>query len=198
MFCRKWTWIRQRSDYEATGASIPDLENAIHQQENALCVLLGRNPAGILRGKTLGELGMPVVPAGLPADLLVRRPDVLAAEASLVAANARIGAARALYFPTLSLTGALGSSSTEFGNLFTGPARIWSYAGSITGPIFAGGQIHGAVRQANAQHQQLLVNYQKVIQSSFREVDDAIGRAPEDRGAGGGSEQAGRGTAEIF
>ncbi|HTX24495.1 MAG TPA: efflux transporter outer membrane subunit [Steroidobacteraceae bacterium] len=163
-----------RSEYEAAVANVPTLESAVHQQENALCVLLGRNPMSIPRGKPLSALGMPAIPAGLPADLLERRPDILAAEASLIAANARIGVARALYFPTLSLTGALGSSSSQLRNLFSGPARIWTYGGSIAGPLFTGGQVHGAVRQAEAQHEQLLLNYRKVIQNAFREVDDAL------------------------
>src|SRR5258708_11477466 len=104
--------------------------------ENALLILLARNPGPIARGKSLDELVMPTVPAGVPSSLLERRPDLMQAEQSLIAANAQIGAAKALYFPTISLTGALGSSSTDLSNLFKGPSRVWNYAGQIVGPIF--------------------------------------------------------------
>ena len=117
---------------------------------------------------------MPGVPAGLPSDLLERRPDIRQAEQNLIAANARIGAARALYYPTISLTGLLGVASAALGNLFSGPARMWSYAGSLSGPIFTGGGIEGTVAQAEAQQKQLLATYERTIQNAFREVDDAL------------------------
>ncbi len=139
-----------------------------------MSVLLGRNPGPILRGRELTELALPAVPAGLPSDLLERRPDLLQAEQNLVAANALIGAARALYFPQISLTGLFGSTSGQFSKLFTGPARVWSYAGSLTVPIFTAGSISGQVSQAEAQQQQALIQYQQAIQTAFQEVDDAL------------------------
>ncbi|HYS64715.1 MAG TPA: efflux transporter outer membrane subunit, partial [Paraburkholderia sp.] len=142
--------------------------------EDALSVLLGRNPGPILRGRELTELSLPPVPAGLPSDLLERRPDLLQAEQNLVAANALIGAARALYFPQISLTGLFGSTSGQFSKLFTGPARVWSYAGSLTVPIFTAGSISGQVSQAEAQQQQALFQYQQAIQVAFQEVDDSL------------------------
>ncbi|OUL83628.1 TolC family protein, partial [Paraburkholderia hospita] len=96
------------------------------------------------------------------------------AEQNLIAANALIGAARALYFPTISLTGMFGTASGQFSKLFTGPARIWSYAGSLTVPIFTAGSISGQVSQAEAQQQQALFQYQQSIQVAFQEVDDAL------------------------
>ena len=162
------------SEYEAAVAAVPSAERAIAQAENALAVLLGRNPGPIPRGRTIDELNVPAVPAGLPSDLLERRPDIRQAEQNLIAANARIGAARALYYPTISLTGLLGVASASLGNLFSGPAKVWSYAGSVSGPIFDGGRIAGTVAQAEAQQKQLLATYERTIQNAFREVDDAL------------------------
>lgn len=163
-----------RSQYEFALAQVPLLEALVARQEHALSALLGRNPGPILRGKPIEQLKLPPVPAGLPSDLLARRPDVLQAEQDLIAANARIGAARALYFPTLSLTGAVGTASAELDDLFTGPARTWSYAGSLVGPIFTFGLIEGLVAQSEARQRQLLANYERSIQTAFREVDDAL------------------------
>jgi outer membrane protein, multidrug efflux system len=163
-----------RSEYEAALAEIPQLERAMAQTENAISILLGRNPGPILRGRSVDQLAAPQVPAGLPSDLLERRPDIRQAEQNLVAANARIGAARALYFPTISLTGLLGFASEELSNLFERPARTWSFAGTLIGPIFTAGGIEGTVLQAEAQRDQLLPAYERAIQTAFREVDDAL------------------------
>ena len=114
------------------------------------------------------------MPAGLPSDLIARRPDILQSEQQLVAANALIGAARALYFPSLSLTGLGGSASSELDGLFTGPARTWSFVGQLLGPIFAGGAIDSANRQAEARRDQALAIYEQTIQSAFRDVDDSL------------------------
>jgi len=166
---------QSQSEYEASAATIPQLEAQIAQQEDALSVLLGHNPEPILRnGRNLDGLGMPLVPAGLPSELLERRPDLRQAEQQMIAANALIGAARALYFPSISLTSFLGTQSGQISNLFTGPSKIWAFAGSITQPIFTGGNITGQVRQAEAQQQQALYSYQKAIQTAFQEVDDAL------------------------
>jgi multidrug efflux system outer membrane protein len=165
---------QSQSEYEAALATIPPLEAQIAQQENALSILLGRNPGPILRGREVGALALPGVPAGLPSDLLQRRPDLSQAEQNLIAANALIGAARALYFPSISLTGLLGTVSGQFSKLFTGPARVWSYAGSMVQPIFTAGSIRGQVQQAEAQQQQALFQYEKLIQVAFQEVADAL------------------------
>jgi multidrug efflux system outer membrane protein len=162
------------SEYEAASAAIPDLQQAITEREHALSALLGRNPGPIRRGSTLASLDAPPVPAGLPSDLINRRPDILQSEQQLVAANATVGAARALYFPNLSLTGIGGSASTELDGLFHGPARTWSFAGQLLGPIFAGGAINAANRQADARRDQAVSSYRQTIQSAFRDVDDAL------------------------
>jgi multidrug efflux system outer membrane protein len=167
--------LRQmEAEYEAAAARLPDLEQAQAQQENALSFLLGGNPGPIARGRSLKALIMPPVPGGLPSSLLERRPDLRKAEQDLIAANARIGAARARYFPTVTLTGSLGSSSAALSDLFTGPASVWSFGGGLTGPIFDAGLIGSNVRQAEAQRRQLLATYEKAVQQAFREVNDAL------------------------
>jgi len=167
--------VKQASaQYEQAMANIPLLQKGIAQQENALSVLLGRNPGPMPRGKTIDELTPPAVPAGLPSDLLLNRPDLRQAEQNLVAANANIGVAKALYYPTLSLTGLFGFASMDLSDLFTGPAKMWSYAAPVTAPIFTAGAIEGQVRAAEAVQQQTLVRYQQVIQTAFREVDDSL------------------------
>jgi outer membrane protein, multidrug efflux system len=163
-----------KSEYEAALAAIPLLEKTIIQQENALSVLLGRNPGAIQRGKTVDELVLPGIPAGLPSDLLVNRPDIRQAEQNLISANAQIGVARAQYFPTISLTGLFGWASTDLSDLFSGPAKTWSWAVPVAAPIFTGGAISGQVKAAEAIQQQTLVRYQQVIQNAFRETEDSL------------------------
>jgi len=165
---------QNRSQYEEALATIPPLEKAIAQQENGLSVLLGRNPGPIPRGKDIDHLTLPAIPAGLPSDLLERRPDIRRTEQDLIAANALIGAAKAAYFPTISLTGLFGYASTSLSNLFDSQSKVWSYGAPITMPIFTAGAIAGQVQAAEAQQQQALFAYQKAIQEAFREVNDAL------------------------
>ncbi len=162
------------SEYEEAVATLPEVEKNIAFQENLLSVLIGRNPGPIPRGRPLDYLKTPVIPSGLPSDLLERRPDIRQAEQQLIAANAQIGVARALYFPTISLTGSYGRESTECSNLWKGPARVWNYGVPISLPIFTGGNIYGQVKAAEAVQQEMLYHYQKVIQTAFREFDDAL------------------------
>jgi len=163
-----------RSEYYVALAVIPDLEKRIKQQENFISILLGKNPGPILRGKQLDGIALPAIPTGIPSDLLARRPDIRQAEQALIAANARIGVAKAQYFPSISLTGFLGSLSTQFSDLFTGPAKTWSYAGSLAGPIFTAGKIKGTVKAAEAVQQEALFGYEQSIQNGFREFEDAL------------------------
>jgi multidrug efflux system outer membrane protein len=163
-----------RSEYEQALSTIPFIEKTIAQQENALSVLLGRNPGPIPRGKTIDDLVLPAVPAGLPSDLLRNRPDIRQAEQDLIAANARIGAATSLYFPAISLTGSYGNASADLSKLFTAPARVWSFAVPLTAPIFTAGAISGQVKSSKAVQQEALVRYERSIQTGFREVEDAL------------------------
>lgn len=165
---------QSQSDYEAALVAIPPIETQIGQAEDALAVLLGRNPGPIARGVSLFDLTLPAVPAGLPSQLLERRPDLLQAEQNLIAANAQIGVARAQYFPTISLTGLLGMISLEFSGLFKGANKAWSYGLAGSTPIFTAGGIAGTVQTAEATQQEALLRYQQAIQGAFRDVSDAL------------------------
>jgi len=162
------------SQYQQALAAIPQLEQQVAAQENLISVLLGRNPGPISRGKSLDELVAPAVPADLPSDLLERRPDILQAEQNLVAANASIGAAKALYFPALSLTGLLGSVSTSLDDFLTDAATAGTAAAGLTGPIFTFGQVKGQVRGAEASQREALAGYEQVVLNAFRETNDAL------------------------
>jgi outer membrane protein, multidrug efflux system len=168
------TVSQAQSQYETAAVQIPQLESQIAQTENALSVLLGRNPGPIPRGKSIYDLAVPAVPAGVPSQLLERRPDLMQSEQALIAANAQIGAARALYFPTISLTGAFGGASGELSNLFSGPARSWNFAGQVIGPIFTFGAVSGQVVQAEAAQQAALYSYRYSIQNAFADVANAL------------------------
>jgi multidrug efflux system outer membrane protein len=173
-FTSEVEYVQVKSQYEEAMATVPAIEKAIAQQENGLSVLLGRNPGPIPRGKTIDQLVLPSIPAGLPSDLLERRPDILQAEQNLIAANARIGVAKAAYYPSISLTGFFGYASTDLSNLFTGPAKVWSYQAPVSVPIFTAGKIAGDVQAAEALQRQALAGYRQSIQGAFRDVDDAL------------------------
>jgi len=175
--------VRQAEQLVFTAAeTIPDLERRIEQQENFLSTLLGNNPGPIARGMKLTEQPhAPDVPAGLPSSLLERRPDIRAAEAQLIAANAQIGVAKAAYFPDISLTATAGFQSSALTNLFTGPARMWNFEGSLAQPIFAGGKIRSGVKFSEARQQEALLTYRQTIQQAFRGVSDALVEYRKDR-----------------
>ncbi len=155
-------------------AAIPAFEQAIAAQENLISILLGRNPGPIPRGKTLEQLVAPQIPADLPSVLLQRRPDILQAEQNLVATNANVGATKALYYPNISITGALGSVSTALGDLLTDPATTMLIGAGVTGPIFTFGGIKGQVKAAEAQNRQAELVYRQTVLNAFRETNDAL------------------------
>jgi multidrug efflux system outer membrane protein len=157
------------------GASIPDLEQRIEQQENFISILVGKNPESIARGRPLvDQPHPPEVPAGLPSSLLERRPDILQAEQQLVAVNAQIGVAKADYFPQISLTAVGGTESSALTRLFAGPAGLWSVGVAALQPVFEGGRIRNNVRFAEARTQEVTLVYQRTVQQAFREVADAL------------------------
>jgi len=161
----------------AAEALVPALEQDRLRQETALAVLLGRTPREVYDVKIArGTLATPMaqVPPGLPSEILLRRPDLRESEARLVAANARIGVARAAYFPSIGLTGFYGSESVQLSNLFTGPASAWNLVGGLTQPLWAGGQIRGGVEIAEARQQEAALQYQQAIANAFREVRNAL------------------------
>ncbi len=168
--------VRQSEQLVYTAATeVPDLERQIAQEENAISILVGKNPGDVPRGLKLTEQPhSPEVPAGLPSALLERRPDIHQAEASLIAANAQIGVARAAYFPDIALTASAGYESPALTNLFTGPAGIWNMAASLTQPIFQGGRLKNNVRLAQAERDQMVLTYQQTIQGAFRDVSNAL------------------------
>ena len=170
-----------RAEVETARIAIPTIEISVARQENALSALLSRLPGPIQRGKALAEMGLPLPPVSLPASVLERRPDIRQAEQNLIASNARIGVAKAAYFPTVTLTGLLGSSSTAFSSLFTGPARIWSYGADLAVPVFTAGAIAGQVQSAEARQVQVLEQYRKSVENAFREVDDALASGSKSR-----------------
>jgi outer membrane protein, multidrug efflux system len=163
-----------RSQYKLAQTAIPAIEQQIAIVENGISILLGQNPGPIPRGKSVSELVLPVIPADLPSTLLERRPDILQAEQNLVAANANVGATRALYYPNISLTGALGSVSTAFGDFLAGPAQVWSLAAGITGPIFTAGAIGGQVQSAEAQKRQAQLIYRQTVLGAFNDTNNAL------------------------
>jgi multidrug efflux system outer membrane protein len=175
--------VRQAEQLVFTAAeTIPDLERRIEQQENFISTLLGNNPGPISRGaKLTDQPHSPDIPPGLPSSLLERRPDIRQAEAQLIAANAQIGVAKAAYFPQISLTASGGFQSSALTNLFTGPAGLWSFGGSLVQPIFAGGRIRSGVRLSEARQQEALLTYEQTIQQAFRGVSDALVEYRKDR-----------------
>jgi outer membrane protein, multidrug efflux system len=168
--------VRQAEElvYQAT-QTIPDTERLIEQTENQISLLLGNNPGAISRGVPLAQQEeLPAVPPGLPSSLLERRPDIRAAEESLVAQQALVSAAKKAYFPRISLTGLLGFQSDQLSSLFTGPSRAWTLVPQITQPIFTGGRLKSDVKFAKAQRELAVIQYQQTVQSAFREVSDAL------------------------
>jgi len=168
--------VRQAEElvYQAS-QTIPDTERAIAQTENRVSLLLGANPGPVTRGWPLLEQETPPsVPAGLPSALLERRPDIRAAEATLEAQGALVRAAKAAFFPRISLTGLLGFQSDQLSSLFAGPGRAWSFVPQVTQPIFTAGRLKSNVKFARAQQELTLAQYQQTIRNAFREVSDAL------------------------
>jgi multidrug efflux system outer membrane protein len=164
-------------------AQLPKLDRARGEAERALAVLLGRSPKAVIeQAVARGDKPVAVagaLPAGLPSDLLLRRPDVLAAEARLRAAGARVEAARAAYFPRIALTGSVGRESTELSSLWDGPSLLWNVVASVTQPIWDGGRISAQNSIAKAQRTEAELDYRDSVANAFREVRDALGAVDE-------------------
>lgn len=168
--------LRQAQELVYTAAeAIPDLERRIQQQEDLISNLLGENPGPVARGLTLTEQPLPPkVPAGLPSELLERRPDIRQAEANLIAANAEIGVAKADFFPNFSLTATGGFESNALNRFLSGPSVLFDAAASAVQPVFEAGALHAGLRLTQAQEQQMLLAYQQAIQEALREVSDSL------------------------
>ena len=179
--------LQARQVLDTANAQIPDLERQIGQTEDAINILLGNYPQDVPRGTTLGvespsgwtwsETLPPQLPTGMPSELLERRPDIREAEQNLVAANANIGVAKAMFFPQISLLGDGGAAwghSQFAGSHIPAPLGVGSYAASATQPIFEGGYLRNNLRYANSQERQALIGYQQTIQRAFGDVSDAL------------------------
>jgi multidrug efflux system outer membrane protein len=162
--------------------TIPDLERQIQQQENLLSILLGENPRSIPRGRALTEQPAPDnVPAGLPSELLERRPDVREAEANMMAANAQIGVAKAAFFPTISLTGTGGLASNALNSFLSAPSQTWNAGLNITQPVFEGGRLRSGLRLSRAQYQEAVLTYEQTVQNALDQVSNALIATQKDR-----------------
>jgi multidrug efflux system outer membrane protein len=171
---------RQETDRAAAAlanaaALIPQLEILIASAENQLNILLGRNPGRILRDSLTNQPEPRLeIPVGLPSDLLRRRPDVLAAEQLLIAANAEIGASIASFFPQIGLTTFLGRQSTELSEFTGGAGNLWNAGGTLSGPLFQGGRLYAQYKGSKAKFEEARAAYQQSVLTSFREVSDAL------------------------
>ena len=160
-------------------AQLPPLESAREREEAALSVLLGRTPKEVMESRFVlapmeEKLAAPVLPSGMPSELLLRRPDLVAAERSLAAANARVAVARSQMFPSISLTGSLGKESRALSDLFSGPATAWNLVAGITQPIFAGGRLQAETDAARARERAAIAQYEQAIRNAFGEVRSAL------------------------
>ena len=155
-------------------AGVPEIERQIEATENRLSLLLGRNPGPIQRGGALSaQAPPPKVPAGLPSDLLKRRPDILQAEQVLVAANADVGVATANFFPSISLTGLFGGISEDVSNLF-GTGKTWSIAAGLVGPLFQGGRLRAEYEVSVARWEQAKAQYEQTVTGAFAETTTVL------------------------
>jgi multidrug efflux system outer membrane protein len=167
--------VRQaESQVQTAAAIIPPLETQVAQKENQLSVLLGRNPGPVKRGRTLDEMVLPGVPAGQPSDLLEQRPDILQAEQDLIASNAKIGEAKAEYFPKFNLVALLGFETPELDNFFDSSSLFYKFGAALLQPIFQGGRIRYQVKAREAVKNQAIFKYQQTILTAFKEVNDAL------------------------
>jgi multidrug efflux system outer membrane protein len=162
------------SDYWFTKSQIPYLEKNISQLENTISVLVGRNPGLLKSANNLDNLVLPAVPEGIPSQILDRRPDIRQAENNLVSANAKIGAIKSLYYPSINLSGALGFASNDLSVLFEPYSVLWNIGAGIVGPLFRGGEISSQVKVAESVKKQLLYAYVQTVRNAFKEVENAL------------------------
>jgi multidrug efflux system outer membrane protein len=182
-------WRQAEAEFFRVQSFVYEMEKRVAQKENELSVLLGRNPGAVLRGRSLQEQTMPPeVPAGLPAELLERRPDVREAEQRLVAATARIGEAIAMRYPQISLTGSLGFASTELDELLDSDSENWNVFAGLLQPIFNAGRNKRRVEVRESQQRQAAYEYENTLLRALREVEDSLvglRKAGEQRGSQG-------------
>jgi NodT family efflux transporter outer membrane factor (OMF) lipoprotein len=174
-------WRQAEAEYEATAQQVPQVRLAIERQEHALALLVGRPPGDVARGVPIARLAAPPIPAGLPSELLRRRPDIAQAERTLAAADATLAAARAQFLPQVRLTASLGQLLVSS---VPDPVRVWSVGASVLAPIFNAGRIESLVDAADARREQSALAYRRTVLTAFREVEDnlsAVVRTREQR-----------------
>jgi outer membrane protein, multidrug efflux system len=167
-------YSQAESEYWYAMAKIPSLEKNIIFLENEINFLLGRNPGPIPRGRALDSLVLPEIPVGMPSVLLERRPDVRFAEEQLRGANARIGVAKSMYFPSISLSGMFGFASPDLSALLQSNSTVWNLSGGVLQPIFHWGEIKGQVKASEGVQKQALYTYVQTVRNAFREAEDAL------------------------
>jgi multidrug efflux system outer membrane protein len=167
-------WLQAQAEYDTAAEQVPQLQRQIFEQENALALLAGATPGPIARGKTLAELMPPPVPAGLPSDLLGRRPDIARAGQAIAAANAALAVTRDQLLPTFRLTAAGGLQSTELSDLVHAPARLWRIGGALVAPLFDGGRVQAATDSAAAQRNQALAAYENTVRQALVETENGL------------------------
>jgi outer membrane protein, multidrug efflux system len=159
----------------AAEANLPELRRQIALQENILSLLLGRNPGDVTRGLSVGEQPHPAqVPVGVPSELLERRPDIQQAEQRLIAANARIGVAKAQFFPNISLSSLGGAASSQLQSVLSGKSTYWYAAASLSEPVFDGGRIRSNYHLSQQQQQEMLLEYRKTILNALKDVSSSL------------------------
>ncbi len=167
-------WAQAQAEYHVTAAVVPLLERAIAQQENALSVLVGANPAPVARGATLDALAAPAIAPGLPSELLRRRPDIAQAERAIVAADASLAAARDQLLPSIRLTGSAGVQAYSVSQLLRSPILLWSVGGSVLAPLFDAGRLRAQADIAASQRDRAVFAYETVVRNAFADTDNAL------------------------
>jgi multidrug efflux system outer membrane protein len=179
-YCTELDYLRVQAEMSSVKVTVLNLESAQAKVETALSILIGISPLDMISRRTakdqaIEKLRIPSrVPTGIPSDILARRPDILMAEAQLMAANARIGAARAAYFPSISLTGVFGFESKSLASLFNAGSDMWNFMGDVSLPIFSGGKIDAMNKIAEANYRKMLISYEGAIKTAFKETLDAL------------------------
>ena len=168
-------WLQAEAEYQTTAETVPQLKRSIFEQENALSILTGGTPGPVARGKELAQLQPPMIPAGLPSELLRRRPDIARAEYNLVAANANLEATRDQMLPSFKLTVVGGVQNLKWHDFVNAPTALWRLTGAVAAPVFEGDRIQYQTDAAAAQRDQLIYAYENTVRTAFAETDNSLG-----------------------
>jgi multidrug efflux system outer membrane protein len=168
-------WLQAQAEYQTTAEQVPQLKRSIFEQENALSILIGGNPGPIARGTELSQLEPPAVPAGLPSELLRRRPDIARAEFNLIAVNANLKATRDQLLPSFKLTAVGGVQNLNWHDFVNAPTALWRLTGAIAAPVFEGDRVQYQTDAVAAQRDQAVFAYENAVRSAFSETDNSLG-----------------------